>query len=69
MPSQTLIWHDDRTFDLSVRDYDVCAYFCSSQPSEVLNVDGQPACCDGVFVPSSDGRNTIYFASQVLLDN
>ena len=49
-----LDWEDNRTASIVMgnTNYTSCNLFCSSIPTQVRNAANQPACCDGVFIPS-----------------
>ena len=52
--SQVLNWEDDRTASIIMDNvnYSSCSIFCSSIPDTFRNAENQPACCDGIFIPS-----------------
>ena len=51
---QVLDWEDNRTAPIVMgnTNYTSCSLFCSSIPTQVRNAANQPACCDGIFIPS-----------------
>ena len=52
--SQVLNWEDNRTAAMIKGNvnYTSCNLFCNSVPDEIRNAANQPACCDGIYIPS-----------------
>ena len=53
-PLQVLDWEDNRTAPIIKENinYTSCSLFCSSIPTQIRNAANQPACCDGIFIPT-----------------
>lgn len=61
-----LQYEDPQTVEYVMNDSsEDCAFYCSSEPTDILNLDGQPACCTRAFIPGVQAVNFLSYEGAV----
>lgn len=65
-----LLFHyeDPQTVEYVLNDSsDNCTFFCSSEPTDILNLEGKPACCSRAFIPGVQAVNMISIKGKLFV--